>query len=59
VGKRDMPLPEVLRTAAAPASRRTYHHHDATMHARAAAAQDNRIGSINFGLTTKDLKQAR
>ncbi|SHN20231.1 PAS domain S-box-containing protein [Duganella sacchari] len=61
VGKRDMPLPEVLRNGGGTSFKgvRTIIS-DATIHARSPLLlKDNRIGSINFGLTTKDLKQAR
>ena len=64
VGKRDMPLPAILRQGGEVGDRgfksvRTIIS-EATLHARSPLLlQDNRIGSINFGLTTKDLKQAR
>jgi PAS domain S-box-containing protein len=64
VGKRDMPLPAILRLGGEAGDRgfksvRTIIS-EATLHARSPLLlQDNRIGSINFGLTTKDLKQAR
>jgi PAS domain S-box-containing protein len=61
VGKRDMPLPAALRQGGGTSFKgvRTLLG-DATLHARSALLlSDNRIGSINFGLSTKDLKQAR
>ncbi|MRX07863.1 PAS domain S-box protein [Pseudoduganella sp. FT25W] len=61
VGKRDMPLPALLRQGGGTSFKgvRTLIS-DATLHARAPLLlADNRIGSINFGLSTKDLKQAR
>ncbi|MES2352424.1 MAG: HAMP domain-containing protein, partial [Pseudomonadota bacterium] len=61
VGKRAMPLPEILRQGGGTSFKgvRTLIS-GATLHARAPLLlQDNRIGSVNFGLTTKDLKQAR
>ncbi|NGZ85800.1 ATP-binding protein [Duganella aceris] len=64
VGKRDKPLPAVLRQSgkAGVASFRGVRTiiSDSTLHARSPLLlRDNQIGSINFGLTTKDLKQAR
>ncbi|WP_229259842.1 sensor histidine kinase [Duganella aquatilis] len=61
VGKRDMPLPALLRQGGGTSFKgvRTLIS-DATLHARAPLLlSDNRIGSINFGLSTRDLKQAR
>lgn len=61
VGKRDMPLPEILKHGGGTSFKgvRTIIG-DAILHARAPLLlDDNRIGSINFGLSTKDLKQAR
>jgi PAS domain S-box-containing protein len=61
VGKRDSPLPPILRQGGGTGFKgvRTIIS-GATLHARSPLLlQDNRIGSINFGLTTKDLKQAR
>ena len=63
VGKRDAPLPALLREAGGSNGGvkgvRTLID-GATLHARSPLLlDDNRIGSINFGLTTKDLKQAR
>jgi PAS domain S-box-containing protein len=60
-GKRAMPLPEILRQGGGTSFKgvRTIIS-GATLHARSPLLlQDNRIGSVNFGLTTKDLKQAR
>lgn len=61
VGKREQPLPAVLRQRDG-ASRdgvRTLIS-GAMLHARSPLLlADNRIGSINFGLTTRELKQAR
>ncbi|TFW30392.1 sensor histidine kinase [Duganella callida] len=61
VGRRDMPLPAVLRSAAAASYKGVRTVIDgATLHARSPLLlADNRVGSINFGLSTKDLKQAR
>jgi PAS domain S-box-containing protein len=61
VGKRDMPLPALLKQGGGTSFKgvRTIIS-GATLHARSPLLlADNRIGSINFGLTTKDLKQAR
>jgi PAS domain S-box-containing protein len=61
VGKRDEPLPAVLQQGGGTSVKgvRTLIS-GATLHARSPLLlADNRIGSINFGLTTKDLKQAR
>lgn len=61
VGKRDEPLPTVLRAGGGASVKgvRTLIS-GATLHARSPLLlADNRIGSINFGLTTKELKQAR
>nr|WP_315248583.1 ATP-binding protein [uncultured Duganella sp.] len=61
VGKRDEPLPVVLREGGGASVKgvRTLIS-GAMLHARAPLLlADNRIGSINFGLTTKELKQAR
>jgi PAS domain S-box-containing protein len=60
VGKRDVPLPAVLRDGGASNKGVRTIISDATLHARSPLLlADNRIGSINFGLSTKDLKQAR
>jgi PAS domain S-box-containing protein len=61
VGKRNMPLPAILKQGGGTSFKgvRTIIS-DATLHARSPLLlQDNHIGSINFGLTTKDLRQAR
>ena len=61
VGKRDEPLPAILKQGGGTGVKgvRTIIN-DATLHARSPLLlQDNRIGSINFGLTTEDLKHAR
>ncbi|WP_229258312.1 sensor histidine kinase [Duganella rivi] len=61
VGKRNMPLPAILKQGGGTSFKgvRTIIS-DVTLHARSPLLlADNRIGSINFGLTTKDLKQAR
>lgn len=61
VGKRDLPLPAILKQGGGTSFKgvRTIIN-DVTLHARSPLLlDDNRIGSINFGLTTKDLKQAR
>jgi len=61
VGKRDEPLPPVLRDGGGASVKgvRTLIS-GATLHARSPLLlADNRIGSINFGLTTRELKQAR
>jgi len=61
VGKRDMPLPAILKQGGGTGHKgvRTIIS-GAILHARSPLLlADNRIGSINFGLTTKDLKQAR
>jgi len=61
VGKRDQPLPALLKDGGGTSFKgvRTLIS-GATLHARSPLLlADNRIGSINFGLTTKDLKQAR
>ena len=64
VGKRDTPLPAILKQSGQAGvgglkGVRTIIS-GATLHARSPLLlHDNRIGSINFGLTTKDLKQAR
>ncbi|MYM21747.1 PAS domain S-box protein [Duganella sp. FT135W] len=61
VGKRDMPLPAILKQGGGTSFKgvRTIIG-DATLHARSPLLlEDNRIGSINFGLSTKDLQQAR
>ncbi|WP_343730146.1 ATP-binding protein [Duganella sp.] len=60
-GKRDVPLPVTLRQGGGTSLKgvRTLIS-DSTLHARSPLLlKDNRIGSINFGLSTKDLKQAR
>jgi PAS domain S-box-containing protein len=64
VGKRAMPLPAILRQGGGTGFKGVRTIIDgvdgATLHARSPLLlQDNRIGSVNFGLTTKDLKQAR
>ncbi|MHA4869750.1 sensor histidine kinase [Duganella sp. PWIR1] len=61
VGKRDMALPALLKQGGGTSFKgvRTIIS-DATLHARSPLLlADNRIGSINFGLTTTDLKRAR
>ncbi|MBP1207016.1 signal transduction histidine kinase [Duganella sp. 1411] len=61
VGKRDAPLPAVLKQGGGTGFKgvRTIIS-GATLHARAPLLlRDNRVGSINFGLTTEDLKHAR
>jgi PAS domain S-box-containing protein len=61
VGKRDMALPAILKQGGGTSFKgvRTIIS-DATLHARSPLLlADNRIGSINFGLTTTDLKRAR
>ena len=61
VGKREEPLPAILKQGGGTGVKgvRTIIN-DATLHARSPLLlQDNRIGSINFGLTTEDLKHAR
>jgi PAS domain S-box-containing protein len=61
VGKRDMPLPAILKQGGGTSFKGVRTIIDgATLHARSPLLlDDNHIGSINFGLTTKDLKQAR
>ncbi|WP_229261025.1 ATP-binding protein [Duganella levis] len=60
VGKRDQPLPPQLRQAGDSFKGARTLIDGATLHARAPLLlADNRIGSINFGLSTKDLRQAR
>jgi PAS domain S-box-containing protein len=60
VGKRDQPLPPQLRQPGANFKGARTLIDGATLHARAPLLlADNRIGSINFGLSTKDLRQAR
>lgn len=60
-GKRKGPLPELLRQGGGTSFKGVRTLLDDTMlHARSPLLlRDNRVGSINFGLTTKDLKQAR
>lgn len=61
VGKRGGPLPAVLKQGGGTGFKgvRTIIS-GSTLHARAPLLlRDNRIGSINFGLTTEDLKHAR
>ncbi|WP_373990689.1 ATP-binding protein [Duganella sp. BuS-21] len=61
VGKRDMALPAILKQGGGTSFKgvRTIIS-DATLHARSPLLlADNRIGSINFGLSTTDLKRAR
>ncbi|WP_229261329.1 sensor histidine kinase [Duganella margarita] len=60
VGKRDQPLPPQLRQAGDNFKGARTLLDGATLHARAPLLlADNRIGSINFGVSTKDLRQAR
>jgi signal transduction histidine kinase len=61
VGKRDEPLPAILKQGGGTSFKGVHTIIDgATLHARSPLLlQDNRIGSINFGLTTEDLKHAR
>jgi PAS domain S-box-containing protein len=60
VGKRDQPLPPQLRQTGTNFKGARTLIDGATLHARAPLLlADNRIGSINFGLSTKDLRQAR
>ncbi|WP_229257717.1 sensor histidine kinase [Duganella margarita] len=60
VGKRDQPLPPQLRQAGDNLKGAHTLLDGATLHARAPLLlADNRIGSINFGVSTKDLRQAR
>ncbi|MES2161953.1 MAG: ATP-binding protein [Pseudomonadota bacterium] len=60
-GKRKGPLPDLLRQGGGTSFKGVRTLLDDTMlHARSPLLlRDNRVGSINFGLTTKDLKQAR
>ncbi|RFP10856.1 HAMP domain-containing protein [Duganella sp. BJB475] len=60
-GKRKGPLPDVLRQGGGTSFKGVRTLLDDTMlHARSPLLlRDNRVGSINFGLTTKDLKKAR
>ena len=61
VGKRDGPLPAILKQGGGTSFKgvRTIISGD-ILHARSPLLlRDNRIGSINFGLTTEDLKHAR
>ncbi len=61
VGKRDEPLPAILKQGGGTSFKgvRTIISGD-ILHARSPLLlRDNRIGSINFGLTTEDLKHAR
>ncbi|WP_373997192.1 ATP-binding protein [Duganella sp. SG902] len=60
-GKREAPLPAILRQGGGASFKgvRTLIS-DTTLHARSPLLlKDNRIGSINFGLSTRDLQQAR
>ena len=61
VGKRHEPLPAILKQGGGTGFKGVHTIIDgATLHARSPLLlQDNRIGSINFGLTTEDLKHAR
>ena len=60
VGKRDEPLPPMLRQGSTDFKGARTLISGAMLHARAPLLlADNRIGSINFGLSTKDLRQAR
>ncbi|NYE63664.1 signal transduction histidine kinase [Duganella sp. 1224] len=60
VGKRDMPLQPALRAGGARVQGARTLLSGAMLHARAPLLlADNRIGSINFGLSTRDLRQAR
>lgn len=61
VGKHDEPLPAILKQGGGTSFKgvRTIISGD-ILHARSPLLlRDNRIGSINFGLTTEDLKHAR
>ena len=60
-GKREAPLPAALRQGGGASLKgvRTLIS-DSTLHARSPLLlKDNRIGSINFGLSTQDLQRAR
>jgi signal transduction histidine kinase len=61
VGKRDEPLPAILKQGGGTSFKGVHTIiNDATLHARSPLLlQGSRIGSINFGLTTEDLKHAR
>ncbi len=60
VGKRNEPLPAMLRQGSADFKGTRTLISGAMLHARAPLLlADNHIGSINFGLSTKDLRQAR
>ena len=61
VGKRDEPLPAILKQGGGTSFKGVHTIiDDATLHARSPLLlQGSRIGSINFGLTTEDLKHAR
>jgi signal transduction histidine kinase len=61
VGKRDAPLPAILKQGGGTSFKGVHTIIDgATLHARSPLLlSDNRIGSVNFGLTTDDLKHAR
>ena len=61
IGKRDAPLPAALAQGGGAGAKGVRTLIDGlTLHARQPLLlQENRIGTINFGLTTKDLKQAR
>lgn len=61
VGKRAEPLPAILKQGGGTTFKGVHTIIDgATLHARSPLLlQNNRIGSINFGLTTEDLKHAR
>ena len=60
-GQRNVVLPATLRQGGGNAFKGVRTLIDgATLHARAALLlQDNRVGSLNFGLSTNDLEQAR
>lgn len=61
VGRRDLPLPALLRDGGGTSVRGVHTLiSDATLHARSPLLlADNRIGSINFGLSTQDLVRTR
>jgi signal transduction histidine kinase len=61
VGKRNEPLPAILKRGGGTSFKGVHTViNDATLHARSPLLlQGSRVGSINFGLTTEDLKHAR
>ncbi|USX26043.1 ATP-binding protein [Oxalobacteraceae bacterium OTU3CINTB1] len=61
VGKLDEPLPAILKQGGGTSFKGVHTIiSDTTLHARSPLLlRDNRIGSINFGLATEDLKHAR